>query len=69
MDGREAPGTGVGTRDYDRLKPDAVGLFEVVFMTVATAALITAMTGNDPSPSVSATGRAPRRATSSPPSS
>lgn len=40
--------SGVGTRGYDRLKPNAVGLFEVIFMAVATAAPITAMTGNVP---------------------
>ncbi|MFM9755280.1 amino acid permease, partial [Streptomyces turgidiscabies] len=31
-----------------RLKPNAVGLLGVVFMAVATAAPITAMTGNVP---------------------
>jgi amino acid transporter len=54
MEGREASrtgvgnATGVGTQEYDRLKPNAVGLFEVIFMAVATAAPITAMTGNVP---------------------
>ena len=54
MEGREAArtgvgnATGVGTQEYDRLKPNAVGLFEVIFMAVATAAPITAMTGNVP---------------------
>jgi amino acid transporter len=37
--------TGAGTQEYGRLKPNAVGLF---FMAVATAAPITAMTGNVP---------------------
>ena len=35
-------------QDYQRLKPNAVGLIAVVFMAVATAAPITAMTGNVP---------------------
>src|SRR5829696_5278292 len=34
--------------EYQRLKPNAVGLIAVVFMAVATAAPITAMTGNVP---------------------
>jgi amino acid transporter len=45
-------GTGSATRlngqEYQRLKPNAVGLGGVVFMAVATAAPITAMTGNVP---------------------
>ncbi len=40
--------TGADTQEYGRLKPNAVGLFEVIFMAVATAAPITAMTGNVP---------------------
>ena len=54
MEGREATRSGVGsktgadTQEYGRLKPNAVGLFEVIFMAVATAAPITAMTGNVP---------------------
>ena len=35
-------------QEYQRLKPNAVGLGGVVFMAVATAAPITAMTGNVP---------------------
>ncbi|MFD0407481.1 APC family permease [Kitasatospora sp. NPDC127116] len=42
--GRERPGTG----GVDRLKADSVGLVGVVFMALATAAPITAMTGNLP---------------------
>jgi amino acid transporter len=41
-----APGAHAGT--HDRLKPNAVGLIGVIFMAVATAAPITAMTGNVP---------------------
>lgn len=37
-----------GAQDVSRLKPNAVGLLGVVFMAVATAAPITAMTGNVP---------------------
>ena len=54
MEGREASRPGVGSttgaynQEYGRLKPNAVGLFEVIFMAVATAAPITAMTGNVP---------------------
>ncbi|MEU3569715.1 APC family permease [Kitasatospora sp. NPDC036755] len=42
--GRERPGPG----GVDRLKADSVGLVGVVFMALATAAPITAMTGNLP---------------------
>ena len=35
------------TNTVQRLKPNAVGLLGVLFMAVATAALITAMVGND----------------------
>ncbi|MER7838239.1 APC family permease [Streptomyces sp. NPDC096040] len=38
----------VGEEGVQRLKPNAVGLLGVVFMAVATAAPITAMTGNVP---------------------
>ena len=38
----------VGEESVQRLKPNAVGLLGVVFMAVATAAPITAMTGNVP---------------------
>jgi amino acid transporter len=37
-----------GTHEYQRLKPNSVGLIAVVFMAIATAAPITAMTGNVP---------------------
>ena len=37
-----------GTQAYQRLKPNSVGLIAVVFMAIATAAPITAMTGNVP---------------------
>ena len=37
-----------GTQEYQRLKPNSVGLIAVVFMAIATAAPITAMTGNVP---------------------
>ncbi|MET8249420.1 APC family permease [Streptomyces sp. NPDC005202] len=37
-----------GTAGVQRLKPNAVGLIGVIFMAVATAAPITAMTGNVP---------------------
>ena len=40
--------TRVDGQEYQRLKPNAVGLVGVVFMAVATAAPITAMTGNVP---------------------
>ncbi|WP_225824795.1 APC family permease [Streptomyces naphthomycinicus] len=44
-----APATGTGDDEtVHRLKPNAVGLLGVVFMAVATAAPITAMTGNVP---------------------
>ncbi|MGV9754445.1 APC family permease [Streptomyces tricolor] len=44
-----APTTGTGDGEtVHRLKPNAVGLLGVVFMAVATAAPITAMTGNVP---------------------
>ncbi|MEU6594019.1 APC family permease [Streptomyces sp. NPDC046881] len=44
-----APATGAGDgKAVHRLKPNAVGLLGVVFMAVATAAPITAMTGNVP---------------------
>ena len=51
-----------------KLKPGAVGLIGVLFIAVANAAPITAMTGNTPSRSATATASAPRRASSSPPS-
>lgn len=44
--GRDEYGAGDGT--VHRLKPNAIGLLGVVFMAVATAAPITAMTGNVP---------------------
>jgi amino acid transporter len=37
-----------GAQEHQRLKPNAVGLVAVVFMAIATAAPITAMTGNVP---------------------
>ena len=37
-----------GDRPVQRLKPNAIGLFGVLFMAVATAAPITAMVGNVP---------------------
>ncbi|BCM67801.1 MULTISPECIES: APC family permease [Streptomyces] len=44
-----APTTGTGDGEtVHRLKPNAVGLLGVVFMAVATAAPLTAMTGNVP---------------------
>jgi amino acid transporter len=43
-----APRTTARPQPVDRLKRDAVGLVGVVFMAVATAAPITAMTGNVP---------------------
>jgi amino acid transporter len=48
---RTAPATGGadgGLGRVDRLKPNAIGLVGVIFMAVATAAPITAMTGNVP---------------------
>ena len=42
------PEPGSTTTDVQRLKPNAVGLFGVMFMAVATAAPITAMIGNVP---------------------
>jgi hypothetical protein len=75
MEGREASRTGVGnatgvcTQEYNRLKPNAVGLFEVIFMAVATAAPITAMTGNVPVAVGFGNGTGPRRDISSPRSS
>ncbi|MFJ4190681.1 APC family permease [Kitasatospora sp. NPDC089509] len=44
----DAVGPRVGSDGVDRLKADSVGLPGVVFMAVATAAPITAMTGNLP---------------------
>ncbi|MCX4972687.1 APC family permease [Streptomyces sp. NBC_00620] len=44
----EGTSTGAGDGTVHRLKPNAIGLLGVVFMAVATAAPITAMTGNVP---------------------
>ncbi|WP_329546376.1 APC family permease [Streptomyces sp. NBC_01356] len=44
----EGTSTGTGDGTVHRLKPNAIGLLGVVFMAVATAAPITAMTGNVP---------------------
>lgn len=44
----EGADTGAGEGTVHRLKPNAIGLLGVVFMAVATAAPITAMTGNVP---------------------
>jgi amino acid transporter len=48
--GRDPAGAEVGGpgREIQRLKPNAIGLAGVIFMAVATAAPITAMTGNVP---------------------
>src|SRR5215203_1703524 len=54
MDRNQAPpGSSAGSAagevyEYQRLKPNAVGMFGVIFMAIATAAPITAMTGNVP---------------------
>ena len=51
MSTTESPQPGAGTetpRPVQRLKPNAVGIFGVLFMAVATAAPITAMVGNVP---------------------
>jgi amino acid transporter len=46
--GEPGSGTGQAPREVHRLKANSVGLVGVVFMAVATAAPITAMTGNLP---------------------
>src|SRR5690349_2547382 len=52
-----APSPGPESDGVHRLKPNAIGLLGVVFMAIATAAPITAMTGNVPFMMSSGTGK------------